>query len=432
MSSASQIKPAAEFLTNILHGTGQKIAETFFALTQNSRLFKPYGNHVRKMLPPDAYEELAGHGVTERIIRTGKHSTMGVWEKPAKEGMPTVVFFNGRTGHFGDTGKLRKNKVASGYDRGAFLKLMRNCIDEGYGIVGFIPEGFGNTKGRPSQKAIVRSVEAFAADWFGRSEDVPLTEKEVARLSSQLVSGNAKKPDSGGKMFSATEVRAFRHNAARIAKAFEPERPSGSKMIFLGSSMGCSVAARLAKEFDRRGDPVALVAMCNPFSSMAEAVVDVVKGNKLLQALGVSFAADQLEKSNWLLRHKLRTREWISKLSKITSVLVMTSEKDDFVLPAQSDKVMDEAVSRLWHATHVLFEGRGHLNPPLDVITEETKIAYAGNKALMRESAGDAEMLAERMASLPNADGVYMRPRKLFATEVVNGKGQVTQVNPYR
>ena len=97
-----------------------------FKSQQDGLIFHPHGNNVQTLKHPSAYEELDGHGVTERTLVTEKKmyniipsASITLWERQGDPDKPDVIFITGRKGHVADMGELPQE--VKGYNRNTNL-----------------------------------------------------------------------------------------------------------------------------------------------------------------------------------------------------------------------------------------------------------------------------------------------------------------------
>jgi fermentation-respiration switch protein FrsA (DUF1100 family) len=106
---------------------------TFF---QRKLMYFPNKN----IAPPNEY---GLWGIEEHFILSEDGTKLHLWYKPAKEGMPTIVYFHGNAGHIGD----RANIIAA-------------FASKGLGVVVTNYRGYGKSEGTPDEIGIYDDARA--------------------------------------------------------------------------------------------------------------------------------------------------------------------------------------------------------------------------------------------------------------------------------
>lgn len=386
---------------------------------QDEALFHPQDDGVPKLLHPSQYEQLKGFDVTERTLVTERSvsvpqpaipalikeqwrkvlgprkkeidphdpmydpstkdgypleqppkksfvgslvasvnssvpaaATITLWEKKAEPGKPHVIFFTGRSGHVADIGNAPFE--VEGYNRHASIEFLADLAKAGVGFTVVTLRGYGNNKGKPSEAGFRKDINVFLDDWMKRSD-----------------------------------------------------RPPSNEVIASGYSLGAANAAILASEMTKRGEPPAVLALANAFSSMVrrgkEYIDDYLSKAEDERLKGLTISEDDVR--NRMLDHTFDTNKRLTELEPATHVCIGYSSKDEVTNADHSRELAKTARELGLPVYEECYEGRGHFNVPTQQLAVTILKAYEHSQSPEgKERANDRRMRRTH-------DGVFVPAR---------------------
>lgn len=391
---------------------------------QHEALFHPQDDGVSKLLPPDQYEQLKGFEVKERTLVTERSvsvpqpampslikeqwkkvlgprkkeidphdptydpstkdghplaqhpkksfvgslvasvnssmpaaATITLWEKKAEPGRPHVIFFTGRSGHVADIGDAPFE--IEGYNRHASIDFLADLAKAGAGFTVVTLRGYGNNKGKPGEDGFRKDINVFLDDWMKR-----------------------------------------------------PDRPPSNEVIASGYSLGAANAAILAAEMTKRGQPPAVLALANAFSSMVRRGKEYIDeylskvDDERLKGLTISEEVVR----NRMLDHPFDTKKRLSELEPATHICIGYSSKDEVTNPDHSREIATVARELGLPVYEECYEGRGHFNVPTHQLAGTILRAYEHSQSFEgKERANDRRMRRTH-------DGVFVPARVIKVT----------------
>jgi hypothetical protein len=299
---------------------------------------------------PDTYEELKDLGVTERRLTTGDGKKIKIWERDAAPGMPHVVLFHGRSGHWGDGGPIspvdrsalnnqgdhnhlgvaestaleEEAKKQAGRDRHSRLKLLKAYADTGAGFTAVFLHGYGGSEGKPGETGFRHDVEAVLAT---------LSEKKIP----------------------------------------------GRKVIIDGESLGTYSAALTAVEMTKSGNPPRVLNLTNPFYSFPPVAAKFVNCYPEVKDSGIRISSDLLDRL--LKDDRFYIFRLIGQLGKHTHVHITTSGKDQVIETADSYRLLEilrnKSKEEAPTVTHRVFREADHYSVPHERAVRNVLRRYA-------------------------------------------------------
>jgi len=101
-------------------------------------------------------EQYGLSGFTENFIKTADDISIQTWYRPAKIGMPTVLYFHGNASHIGNRA-------------GVFSAL----AGKGFGVLATSYRGYGKSDGKPSEEGLYADARA-AVNYALNDKKIPL------------------------------------------------------------------------------------------------------------------------------------------------------------------------------------------------------------------------------------------------------------------
>lgn len=121
----------------------------FMAIFQRKLLYLP----DKKIGSPEIYGLT---GFSEYFIKTSDNISIQAWYKPARDGMPTILYFHGNASHMGNRA-------------GIYSAL----AGKGFGVFSISYRGYGKSEGSPHEKGLYTDAQA-AISFLTQENKIPL------------------------------------------------------------------------------------------------------------------------------------------------------------------------------------------------------------------------------------------------------------------